>query len=457
MLQRAMNASATLRPLSPEGHGDSLGSSMVHNYSLLSPDKRTAKPFAIPRFGPVLGGGQMTCYDQKFLQELAQQNSEIEEAPQRQRRTRIRPSTVPSPETGNMKRRDSRRQLHSAGDFSSASLGLGDTSPRLSTQGQSSFDGKSHGRLSPEERKAAEIGIKWKKVNDVRSRDSIKIRDKVERRKDARDARLQRLLHEVTGRGLAYDTAMELRKFDADQESKIYEHYLEWDDKVFKPAASKCFNQMNHHRPSQQMLSGRKNVGFTLPEEPFRMHVNVSQDPCKKHLLQDAQEKAFHKAAESLLGRSQSAPDFSANIDQLHERGGVVACMPRALSRPVLEPNNWSQVEIQGSAFGRFAQNCEAGEDARRFRKGGPNAFLGSVGENDGAAMAGTKFSRTRGHRDIGILRGDLANRGESADYNNGIGASSGAPAQDHYTYEKGFAITDLEFPLGKRVFPEAL
>lgn len=455
-----MNASATLRSPSPslEGPGESVNSSWVHNYSLLSPDKRTAKPFRIPRFGPERGGGKVTCQDQKFLLEMVQA-AEMDETVRPERKTRMRPSTVPSPDTGNMKNtnRNSRRHLRSAGDISSASLGLGDTSPGRSTMGQSSFDGKAHGRLSPEERRAMEIGIKLEKVEEIRARDAVKIRDKVERRKDAREARLQRLVHEVTGRGLAYDTAMELRKFDADQQSKIYEHYLEWDEKIFKPAAGRCYHQMNHHRPTQQLRSGRKSVGFTLPQEPFRMHVDMSQDPCKKHLLQDAQEKAFHKAAESLLGRSKSAPDFSAGVDGLHERGGTVAIIPRALSRPVLEPNNWSQVEIQGSGFGRFAQNCEAGKDAVRFRKGGPNAFVGSVNERDGVMVAGTKHSRTLGYGDIGVLRDDVALRGESFDYNNGIGASSGAPAQDHFTYEKGTAITDLEFPLGKRVFPECL
>lgn len=433
---------ATSRPVSPE---HSLRSQMTQNFTMLSP-KRTAKGFMMPREGPEPGGGLMQVFDRMFV-EANRHELEHEDQATMTKRRKDRPSTVPAGPGHNSSvrsLRESRRHLQSA----EASTGsLGDTSP----SSHSGFlDARARAKLSPEERRGAEIAAKWKKVEDVRDRDAIIIRDKVERRKDERDARLKRLLTTVTGTGIAYDTAMELRHYDAESERKNRNRYLEWDEKIFKPAASKAYDHMNVKRETQQWIAGRKSVAFQLPSEPFRLPVDVSQDPSRKHLYEDVKEKAFHEAAEALLGRSHSEPDIRYNIIALQERGGVKSVMPKALSRPVLDPNSWSQKEIQGSVFGRFSQACEAGKDGRRLRRGGPNVFVPK--ESDGVMTAGTKISRVHGFRDVGVLRDDCAWRGESFDYNNGVGASSGAPAQDHYTYDHGREVADLEFPLGKRI-----
>ena len=77
----------------------------------------------------------------------------------------------------------------------------------------------------------------------------------------------------------------------------------------------------------------------------------------------------------------------------------------------------------------------------------------------DGVATAGKRTVRVGpravAHSDPGLLDGhDRGSRGEAAQHWTRQGASSGAPAQDHYTYEVGARVTDMEFPLGKKLFP---
>ena len=82
---------------------------------------------------------------------------------------------------------------------------------------------------------------------------------------------------------------------------------------------------------------------------------------------------------------------------------------------------------------------------------GGPNRHIPD--ETDSAA-AGTRVSRARGFGDKGVLRDEVA-MGETRDFRDGSGAGSAAPAQDHFGFQSGKAIVDLEFPPGKKTFPE--
>lgn len=85
-----------------------------------------------------------------------------------------------------------------------------------------------------------------------------------------------------------------------------------------------------------------------------------------------------------------------------------------------------------------------------RARRGGCGVHLPD--ESDGHWVAGTRRSRV-GHRDMGILKGNVGSRGESSEFKTQQGASCGAPAQDHYSYEKSKEVTDMEFPPGKKAW----
>eukprot|EP00392_Amoebophrya_sp_AT5.2_P001370 g1372.t1 len=117
-----------------------------------------------------------------------------------------------------------------------------------------------------------------------------------------------------------------------------------------------------------------------------------------------------------------------------------------ARSKPVLEPNLWGQLAIQATPYGHFAQICAQGADYRKDRNYVPD-------ETDHVPAAGKRKTRwTR--NDVGILKGEVAERGESIQYKSDLGSSCAAPNQDHFTYDKGTRVVDGEFPLGKMMLP---
>lgn len=65
----------------------------------------------------------------------------------------------------------------------------------------------------------------------------------------------------------------------------------------------------------------------------------------------------------------------------------------RARTRPILEPTEWGQQQLQGTRFGRFAQACQKGSGFVRARRGGFDAFLPR--EADGVYAAPEMASRS--------------------------------------------------------------
>jgi hypothetical protein len=306
------------------------------------------------------------------------------------------------------------------------------------------------GKMILAERKYAELASKWQKLEAVREADRKFAQEKAERDRDRRDERFSRLLREVTGQdNLAYKTALALREREDHDEQRRRELHEAWDQGVYQPFAQRL--HMSLHDPElraeRQRLTGKKDVSFKTPGEKAVIRVNVHGDPVKASLIDHANESDFHGVTCTILGGSYSMPDLHSFG---RSRGSII---PLAKSRPVLEPNEWSQTRLQGSMFGQFAQVAEHGPCFRRAQRGGTNAHLPNVSDN--VFASGTRKSRTFGPGDVGILRGDTAARGETSNYKNAYGSSSGAPAQDHFTYEAGPRITALEFPLGKKTFPE--
>lgn len=311
-------------------------------------------------------------------------------------------------------------------------------------------------QMSKMDRRLTEICAKWEKTEAIRIRDARLIKDRAERHKENREDRFKRLLEEVTCRGdVAFESVMLLRAYEARQEERLRELHAEWDQNVFQPIARHAFKELNRpERGRAQTMAGRKSVDFELPGEKCRIIVDVVKDPCRRPLFDDAKEKQLQKAADELLGRSQSAPSLYTqhNLGYLNKKGSP--CMiPKAVSRQTLEPVNWSQGAFQGTMYGTLAQAFESAPHSRRIVRGGPDVFVPD--ESDGVPVAGTRISRIWGPHDKGVLRGMSGSLGESYDYKTPDGSSSAAPVQDHYTFERGSRVTDLEFPAGKRTFPE--
>jgi hypothetical protein len=240
---------------------------------------------------------------------------------------------------------------------------------------------------------------------------------------------------------------MALRERDAHEDRRRRDLHAAWEEKVYQPIATQAHEHLNPpNRQAEQKLVGSKSVSFTLPDEKFKLKLIVDGDPLRKPLVETNMENAFHNAAGHVLGHAHSAPEF-----HVRRRPGHV--LPHARSKPTFEPQNWTQVKLQGTLFGHFAQVCEHGPGFRRCRRGGTD--MHAPDEGDGVPAVGKRTTRATGHNDLGILKGWTAAQGESSNFKASHGASCGAPAQDHYMYESGSHITDIEFPLGKKMFPE--
>jgi len=383
-------------------------------------------PSKLPREGATPGGGRMAVHDHSILESsmVALGGAMAEHEASRHETTGLsstRRGAMAAPRT------------HSSGSNLRAS--------------QSSFLDDAPTR---QERAAAIIIAKHERNAELAAMDHKILREKIDKRKDWRDARFKRLLESVSGEdNLAYRTAMDLRDRDEREALRKQQRHEEWNAKIGNVIAEQCFKHMNPpDRAAYQKLAGKKNVQWTMPGYKPRLTVNLHDDPNHKDVVQHAQEHAFHHIADSMLGRSQSAP----TIQTLGAtRAGF---LPMAVSRSVLEPTEWSQQKFQGTLFGLNAQVAEFGPGFHRGRRGGSDVHL--LDESDGVPCAGTRIhARTGSYYDKGILAGAKAANGESSEHRTLHGASSGAPTQDHFLYESGFHVTNQEFPKGRKTFPE--
>jgi hypothetical protein len=416
--------------------------------SPLMHSSRHSPPAArLPRMGAEPGGGTIRLQDRNFLEAFREEVQPIKAGAARD--ATQRPSVVGKNRSRTVDEADPALQTASDG-FGGTQWVAGSSSESASPTGAKHPE-------NPEERRRADLLSKWEKVEAQRAKDLKHLKHRVEERKQLREERFGRLLEEVGGQGgLALQVAQQIRYLEAHQESRKQELYSAWDEKIGQPLALQVFNQVNPaDRALHQRLHGSKSVSFSLPEHQFRAIVTVSEDPTRQPVVDHARENAFHQAASSVLGRSQSSPTLfqtrSMYLDM--KNGNPSPVVPRALSRPVLEPTEWGQEKLQATPYGHLAQICEHGPGFSRCKRGGHNLFIPD--ESDGVLAAGTRKSRQYGHHDKGILRGDCGSQGETSEFRTLNGASSGAPAQDHFTYHTGPDITNLEFPSGKRVFAE--
>jgi len=418
----------------------------------------------MPREGPVLGGGTIRVVDRARLAEL-------------------RNFETPSPEapvglTGDLSRRSSSSLVPKspAGRSSqqggyTASVGKGSKSGRPGTSGLSVSESPHTSRAggdaaghraptNPEERRQAKLQSKFDKEELRRERDRKAVNERIHQRQEVREERFKRLLEEVTGEdNLAHTVGMEIRQRDVHQENRRRELHVEWQSKVYQPLAAQAFDRIN--RAELQRANGAKSVDFHLPSEhpgSFRLVASVVEDPARKSVIDHARENAFHQTATAVLSRSRSAPELrrQQKQKQLQQSGVGGSIVPAARARNVLEPMRWGTVEIGGTLTGLVAHISGGGghepADFLRCRKGGKDAHLPN--ETDGITPAGTRRHRDGTVNYKGMLCGEVASQGISMLNKSSLGAGSGAPAQDHYTFETGAKVVDMEFSAGKRMFP---
>lgn len=306
-----------------------------------------------------------------------------------------------------------------------------------------------------EEREFQKKKERLARYKQQRDEDTLRNQEKVNRMKEMRDERFEQTLREVLSENpLKAEVVQNLRDHDKDCYRRAAQMCDDWHANVFDPTQRQILHHKNPaNRTLAQQQTGKKAVGFALPEAPldpkvapqgqFVATVVRTADPMKKQLRKYAEEEHFRRNADRVL-----EGDPTISIAKMKSAPSI----DKFTSRPVLEPNWWDELRLQSLRYGHFAQVCEGNAS-----EGGNFRTMVQRGDHvpdahDGIEPAGTR--RGRHHKfDIGVLRGDIRHRGESFENKSLWGASSGAPNQDHFTYETGFKVTDEEFPRGKKMW----
>lgn len=354
----------------------------------------------------------------------------------------------------------------------------------------------SQGR-SRREVKMVGVRAKMEVKEEQRKGDQKELRERVERLKQMREQRFERLNDGIFHNDkFVMDAASVLRTKESEDFRRKSSLYNDWSATVYQPISDQLHNHLNpFNRMLRQSLRGTKSVDFDA-EKNFQATCPLIKDPLKRNLHAAAEEDFFHRTARTVLERhphSMSCPDLqrtnltwsaqwspaqSGSFDQGRRSSPSSADvtpkrsdktmrrsksdstlfspnlvqLPRGRNKPTLEPELWGQMKFQDTMYGHFAQICEEGPGFRCLLRAGNNVFIPD--ERDGISAAGKLHTRHGGFNDVGILKGMECSRGESSRYKDDLGSSHGAPTQDHYTYDTSTYATNIEFPLGKKVYP---
>lgn len=289
--------------------------------------------------------------------------------------------------------------------------------------------------------KQADTLVKQSKLDAQREDDAHRITQRAEARRTMRDDRFDRLVQNLAASsGVVAEIGQDLRKTEAEEFRRRQVRHDDWEEAVFQPVQSHLMQHFNTSSPSSRSVS--------FPEAgQGKRSFGAMKDPIKREMAERAQEEAFDRDASQFLSRT--VPSRMTDIGQTSP-----VSLLKARSRTTLDAASWGQLKLQALPYGSFAQTAELGP-VRAWKRPGV-----APDENDGVPVAGKRTVRSGPHSvrhgDLGQLRPDNAvHRGEAAKYKTWTGASSAAPAQDHYTFRTDGVAADMEFPLGKRVFPQ--
>lgn len=282
-----------------------------------------------------------------------------------------------------------------------------------------------------------------KKIHATREEDVMSIHERIDRNKDLREQRFNRLMEEVMSEDpLKQHCATLLRETEKDEYRRESAMCDAWHSKVFDRVQRQIQLEMNPgNRELSQDQRGKKKVGVTEPGDKLVATYPQDADPMKADLRAYAKEEHFRRQAERVL-----AGDPDVRVQDVLAPGRI----RKYTQKPTLEPQWWEQLKLQSTPYGHFAQVCEAGQGFRTMVKRGNHA----PPEHDGISAAGKRRTRWEKH-DLGVLKGEIRHRGEGSLHKTDYGASNTAPNQDHYLYETGRKVVDTEFPLGKRMWLE--
>lgn len=433
------------------------------------PRRRVVPPRQkLPREGPFPGRGRVHIHNRKEYDKvlaasrLHEHEHEHEHHPfEGDAETNRRPSTgikASSKNTTRTTKMSSSARERSAGGEQSGAESSGREETETPGGGRSPAKEERRGRheeheLRLDEKRALEIKAKWKKMDAIREKDAKTIRAHVDAMRDNKEARFNRMYAKITEpSGPEHRTGNMIRETEDLERKRLEYLHAQWSKKVYEPIAAQAFHRINRERAGGGIRRLSRSVSFHLPGESFKLIVDMKEHPSRQHIVEAGRENSLRRAAENvLLGRSYS--DSSLVLRQDEGRSSPVATAqsagPGYCSGPRnIDPSVWNPVPLRGTPTGYFPEGLDIPVQWQKNHiKAGHGVFLPD--ESDDVRTAGTHVCPTHGHHDKGILVGRRA-LGESMEHKTPYGASSGAPAQDHYTYDLGQSNAKLEWHYDK-------
>ncbi|KAF4657859.1 hypothetical protein FOL47_008282 [Perkinsus chesapeaki] len=325
------------------------------------------------------------------------------------------------------------------------------------------------------------------KAMEQREADAKYIRNKVERFKEMREERFQRLLKALNSRTELKDEITNLLDgHTLMEESRRYDVWKGWTEGVWDKIQRQCDHLINTvDKNLETHFSKSKTVTFSMTDEPRTTSVDVSRDPTKWSLYSAALEDRFARSSRRALSSDESSSSWSGHpmrsvmldsteseryatevpreehlhsiappslLDPLKRQGSVLR---KHRSRPVLEPMEWGSVRLKATSCGQLARlSAPPGVEIHSRPLKRMDGFVDA--EDMQASAAGLRRTSER-HRDLGILapgKPFVRKEGQSALYKDMVTyASCGAPCQGHFHFPTSKASVDREFPRGKKMW----
>jgi hypothetical protein len=231
------------------------------------------------------------------------------------------------------------------------------------------------------------------------------------------------------------EVSMGIREHASDQYRCAAQLCDKWHARVFEPTLGRIEEKLHGARTP-------RSIGIATPRGPPSGASRSNGDPVRYPLSSNAEEEHFRRIADRFL---KNKP-----VD-LAEMTPFPSNIARYKTKPTLEPTLWDDGRINGTPFGHFAKVSEAMAD------GAPphserRKHIVPPPEDDGVPAAGKRRTRFA-YNDLGMLKGDIRDRGEAVQYKREDGAGCAVPLQDHYTYETGTRVVDNEFGRGKKIW----
>lgn len=319
------------------------------------------------------------------------------------------------------------------------------TSVRLQGSLDKDTDRISH-KAYVQAQKKKEHAIKHEKKVMEWVKNEAALKEKAIRAQHAREQNFNDMLDSlVSDDSVRVEVAKTIREMDDMAYKKKFDQWANWDREVYQRIDMQLAKYMT--RKDREPDSAP-----TCREELLK-----SDNPVRRDLNDQHWEQKFTRVADSILKCNSSAgpKDLKSRIrereaveDLVRNRDGV---------RPSLPTTQWGQQELFSSPYGYFAQQCELQHQGEQFHS---NRRMGAdkhkPDESDGVPVAGKKREKNRiqtTYHSLGVLEGDHCKMGQAYRHKQAHGGGSAAPLQDHYFFEKGNAIVESEFPVGKRTF----